>query len=95
MGSLAWVLAVSPDSSDAEHKEAVELAKHADRLVPHDPNLLDILATALAAAGQFEDSISIAQEAAALSRAGSDRAMVDRVERRLELFKRHVPYVER
>src|SRR5262249_13956104 len=40
-----------------------------------------LLATALASAGQFEDSIFIAQGAAARSRTGSDRAMVDRIER--------------
>src|SRR5262249_33645986 len=40
-----------------------------------------LLATALASAGQFEDSIFIAQGAAARSRTGSDRAMVDCIER--------------
>jgi tetratricopeptide (TPR) repeat protein len=95
MGSLAWLLAVSPAATDVERKEAIEQAKHANRLVPHNPNLLDILATTLAAAGRFDDAIPVAREAAALSRASADHMLVDPIQRRLDLFERHIPYLER
>jgi len=73
LNNLAWVLATSPDSSPGDVAEAVHLAERASHLSGRkDPNCLDTLAAAYAAAGRFPDAIRTGQEG--LNLAASSKA---------------------
>jgi tetratricopeptide (TPR) repeat protein len=61
---LAWLLATAPDASLREPGEAVRLAEHATDLTERrEPGVLDMLAAAYAAAGQFDRAMSTSQAA--------------------------------
>jgi len=72
MNNLAWRLAIFPDAAFFDPQEAVRLAERACRRTRRrEPNFLDTLATAYAAAGQFERAVAAAdQEHLRLYRAG-------------------------
>ncbi len=69
--NLAWVLATREQSSSEERQEAVALAEQATRARGgDDPNLLDTLAAAYAAAGRFDDAVAASLRAASAAEAG-------------------------
>ncbi|HWW86521.1 MAG TPA: tetratricopeptide repeat protein, partial [Vicinamibacterales bacterium] len=95
LGALAWILAVTPDGSASERDEAVDLAQHAVELTQQrNAAVLDILATALAATGQFARAVTTAERAVAAAEAGSDPRTTAAIRQRLELFRRQSPYHE-
>lgn len=95
LGSLAWVLAVSPDATVGERDEAVLLAQRAaDLTEQRNSGVLDILATALAASGEFDRAVVAAERAATQAEIGGDERATAAFKQRLELFKRHTPYHE-
>jgi len=93
--ALAWMLAVDNQASGDEHLEAVRLA---ERIVQatggKNAGFLDILATALAASGEFEGAVLT--EDAALDLAGRDAQTLEvtSMRKRLELFKQRTRYTE-
>ena len=92
--ALAWMLAVAPESSVEDRAESLAIAARLARRAEQHPDVatLDILATAMAANGQFDEAISTGERALALAAGGSDQAEVDALRSRLELFRRRVPY---
>ena len=65
--TLAWLLATAPSESLRNGDEAVQLASHAADLTHRgDPEVLDILAAAQAAAGRFDAAVATCEEALAL-----------------------------
>jgi len=93
--SLAWFLAVKKNSRFHNPKEAVLVALQACRLTnDSEPALLDTLAAAYAANGQFGEAVNIAQKALNLARSLSQNILADEIERRLDLFKASRPYFE-
>jgi len=85
--SLAWLLATNPDDSIRDGPRALLLAETAIRLTEGEvPELLDILAAALAEAGQPEAAIDTAKRALALAKetASPNTAMIERRLRRHE-----------
>jgi tetratricopeptide (TPR) repeat protein len=90
---LAWVLAAHPDASKRKPRQALELAQRADQATGHkSPAMLDTLAVAYAAAGDFPNAVGTAQKALDIAKAvGSDRAK--ELAERLALFERGKPYV--
>ena len=92
--ALAWMLAVAPESSPSEHAEALAIAARLARAAEQHPDVasLDILATAMAANGQFDDAIRTGEQALALATAGSDLGEIQALRSRLELFRQRVPY---
>jgi tetratricopeptide (TPR) repeat protein len=93
--ALAWVLAVPAEATADERAEAVRLA---DRAVAgtaqSNAAFLDILATALAAAGQFDRAITTARRALELSAAGRDESQTAAIRERLQLFEQRKAYTE-
>ena len=103
---IAWILAVHPDPHQRRPEKAVALAR---RAATHDPyhqrsahdrlaasyaaSILDTLAAAQAATGEFDGAVSTAQEALTLARAGNLRTLVSEIEERLHLYKEGRPYV--
>ena len=92
----AWMLATSPDASIRRPREAVTVAERAvadlgERSAP----ALDVLAAAYAAAGDFDKAIATVREALNAFDARVAPTFADAVRRRLTLYQRRMPYVER
>jgi arylsulfatase A-like enzyme/Tfp pilus assembly protein PilF len=93
---LAHVLAVCPDERFRDAGRAIRLAKQAAH---HDKNpsarLLDTLAAAFAAAGNFERAQSTAQEALERARLGGLVELAAAIEARKNQYAQRKPYMER
>jgi Flp pilus assembly protein TadD len=90
--SLAWLLATTPDDAVRDGKRAVALARAAGGGgAGQTPELLDVLAAALAETGAFDEAVATAAQA--LSLLGKDKsAFAERVQARLALYNAHKPY---
>jgi len=93
---LAWLLATSKESSLRAPAEAVRLAQRAVQLTgEQDVRALETSAAAFAANGQFAPAVAAQQRAIALATLNRmPAAIIDRLQERLELFRRDVAYVE-
>lgn len=84
---LAWLLSHSEQAADP--REAVRLAESAVVASGDDPNYLDTLAAAYAAAGRYGEAVRTAERAAELARAGGDEDMAREIEERLARYREH------
>jgi tetratricopeptide (TPR) repeat protein len=94
MGATAWLLATHPDADVRRPQEAISLAERA-RLLPHDQDaaLIDTLAAAYAAAGQFERALITAKAAeAAASQSGAEE-LARKIHLRVQLYAQNKPYM--
>ncbi|MBU0677042.1 MAG: sulfatase-like hydrolase/transferase [Verrucomicrobia bacterium] len=92
---LAWYLATKSDASAEERSEAVEIAEGLiDVVGPEAPRYLDTLATAHAAAGDFESAVRYSSSAVRFARRDGDDEMIKEYRRRLSLFEAGKPYFE-
>jgi tetratricopeptide (TPR) repeat protein len=84
----AWLLATSPDDTVRNPEEAVRVAEAglvvADRL---EFLLLDGLAAAHAAAGRFDQAITVSARAAELAAQRGDPARAAEIQRRIDLYR--------
>ena len=93
--AAAWLMATHEDAAVRRPAEAVVLARRAVALTEHrDPQSFDTLAAALAATDAFEEAIAAAQKAIELADAAGQRALVDEVRLRLQLYEQTRAYVE-
>ncbi|HVP11456.1 MAG TPA: tetratricopeptide repeat protein [Phycisphaerae bacterium] len=84
----AWILATHPDARVRQPDEAVRLAQRAADLTRHqNPEVLDILAATCAVAGRFDQAAAAAQAAMELPAASQVPGLMDRLTKRLELYK--------
>ncbi|REK24588.1 MAG: hypothetical protein DWQ42_13430 [Planctomycetota bacterium] len=91
---LAWTLATTRDGAVRDPRQAIRLAESVDRATNHqNPSVLDTLATAQAANGDFETAVRTVRQALELAR-GQQPALVSSLERRLASFERGEPFVE-
>lgn len=87
---LAWTLATSREEAFREAGEAVRLAEHAATLTEHrDPAILDVLAAAHAAAGEFDRAIDVSEAALRL---GPPPIGAAAIRARRELYRQGQPY---
>ncbi len=95
MNNVAWILATSPDASLRDPEEAVRLAtrmvKGTDRKVV---SALDTLAAALAANGEWERAIDVAEEALVIARRNMSFGDVSKLETRLKLYQEGRPFLD-
>ena len=92
MKTLAWILAVNPDSSLRNGAEAVRLAKRSCELDGEkDPARLDTLAAALAEAGRFDEAAQAAEKAHALALADGQNDFAEKIRAHLELYRASKP----
>ncbi|HSF16421.1 MAG TPA: tetratricopeptide repeat protein [Vicinamibacteria bacterium] len=90
--ALARILATHPDPDRRDPQRAVRLADRAAELTRYEnPTILDTLAAAYAAAGQFERATAVAEEALRLA---TDVELAGDIRARLSLYKDKKPYVE-
>ena len=93
--NAAWILATSADSKLRNGGQAIELLLPAANSTQVNANLLDTLAAAYAAAGQFDRAIQAAERAISKAREESAAAgAIDDMEKRLALYKKRRPYRE-
>jgi serine/threonine-protein kinase len=92
---LAWLLATDPNPRLRDSNEAVRLAERASRPPhPQDAAVLDVLAAAYAAAGQFDRAIATARAAlSALPASASQSELATSIRRRLDLYSAGRPYI--
>ncbi len=93
--SLAWVLATDPDPGNRNGHEAVKWARVACAgKGGENPEYLDTLGAAYAAAGRFQEAVQTARKALKLAQNASDRELVEELKMRLSLYESGQAFVE-
>ena len=92
--ALAWCLATTPGLPDSDRALALDLARRAaSATASPSVSVLDTLAAALAANGQFAEAVATAERAMALAGSAKDAGRAAEFRARLELYRRGQPYV--
>jgi Tfp pilus assembly protein PilF len=95
LNNLAWIRAAHPNPQLREPNRAIQLATKACELTQHkEPAVLDTLAVAYAASGQFEKAVETAQKALSLAGGPGNEELRKQMEARLVLFSQRQPYVD-
>jgi tetratricopeptide (TPR) repeat protein len=95
LNALAWVLATWEDATPTETVEAVELAEQAANMTNHQhPRILDTLAAAYAAKGDFQRAISTAEKAVELADTGESSELAEEIRGRLAKYRSGEPHRE-
>jgi Flp pilus assembly protein TadD len=93
--NLAWLLATAPDPADRRPREALELARALiETQAEPSANLLDTLAAAEAAAGNYDMAASVAKRAADLAGEAGQDALAAEIANRETRYRRQRPYHE-
>jgi Tfp pilus assembly protein PilF len=96
LAGLAWVRATAPDAAVRNAAGALEDASRAAELSGRkDASVLDTLAAAYAASGDFPHAIATAQEAMALADASGAQALWVEIRERLLLYQQGRPYLSK
>ena len=96
LAGLAWVRAVAADPAVRQPEEAIRLGERAASVSNRkDPAVLDALAAAYAAAGQFDKATATAREAMELADALSLQALWVDIRSRAKLYEQQQPYIAR
>ncbi len=96
LNDLAWILATYRDGGVRNPNEAVRFAEDACALTGYkDIEMLDTLAAAYAAAGQFDDAAATAQKAVDLALSSGREEKAEIIRKRLDLYKAGQPYYQR
>ncbi|MCH7700515.1 MAG: tetratricopeptide repeat protein [Planctomycetes bacterium] len=89
LNSLAWILATHPDPSRREASAAIGYAERAADLTgQRDPRVLQTLAAAYAADGDFDRARQTVQTALALATAAGNTGLANRIKKQLEKYTR-------
>jgi Flp pilus assembly protein TadD len=95
VNALAWLLATSPDPVGSGPGEALHFARRAVELTDaRDPRVLDTLAAAQAAAGQFDEAVQTARRAGDLADRAQAATLARQIRERMALYARGKPYRE-
>ncbi|UCC21917.1 MAG: tetratricopeptide repeat protein [Planctomycetota bacterium] len=86
--NLAWILATSKDVKPERPDDALKFAVRACELTGYtEPEYLDTLAAAYAAAGKFSEAVETATKAVKLAEAKGTKVLPGKIRHRLELYK--------
>ena len=92
-GSLAWVLATSPEPSVRDGVRAVALAQEALRpSETNNPMLIATLAAAYAEARRFQEAIETAKQALQVAAAQKRNALANRIRAEIAAYQAAAPY---
>lgn len=87
LNGLAWIQ--SNTEAYADPQNAINLARAACRLTQYsDPDFMETLCGAFARAGQYEDAVTIAEQALALLKRNPNSPTAQRLRQRIELYKK-------
>jgi tetratricopeptide (TPR) repeat protein len=96
LGRAAWVLGTSPDAAIRNGGEALGFAVRAMEISGgNDPRLLDTLAAAYAAQGQFANAALTARRAQARALQEKQPALAEEIGARIALYEREQPFRDR
>ena len=91
---MAWIYATTPDDKLRDPPRALELIDRVSKMKGGDsPVLLDTVAAAYAANGEFEIAVRKARQAIALASRGRFRPFIGSVQKRLALYEEGRPYL--
>lgn len=91
--NLAWLLATNEKAEPQKPADAVKFAKRACELTAYEqPEMLDTLAAAYAAAGEFGPAVQSAEKALELAIASGDESLAESIQERLEFYRAERPY---
>jgi tetratricopeptide (TPR) repeat protein len=95
MKELAWFLATHPDPEVRDANEALRLAEQASELTGNrNPTVLDTLAAAYAARGQFSLAASVEEKALTFAERTQDNEFTMEIGKRLELYKDKKSFIQ-
>jgi len=95
LSELAWVLATYPDEELRDTKEALRLAKKACELTEYkNVRMLDSLAAAYAASGDFPEAVRFARQAFDLAVANGEQNKARQISNRLGLYQDGICYYD-
>ena len=95
LNNLAWVKAAYKNEHFHDPNEAIHLAQRACELAGYiSAPMLDTLATAYAAGGNFPEAVKTAEKALDLARSEGQNELAIQIQEHLELFKSGRPYGE-
>lgn len=95
LNDLAWSYAVDPQASATEKAEAKQLALQAGQMTKFaEPGILDTVAAACAASGDFETAVKYGRQAQELATAKGDKQLASDLERRNNLYAQKQAYTE-
>jgi len=94
LNALSWILATDPDSNMRNADEAVLFAERAANLTEYDnPGVLDTLAAAYAASGDFAKAIETAEKAITIAESTGNENLTTELEKHLEFYKQSKAYI--
>ena len=92
LNALARILITNPNPELRNADQAVQLAERAAKLTRYqNSGVLEILAAAYAAAGQFDNAVTTIQQAITLTSTANNAELSERRRRQLELYKQKKP----
>ena len=95
LNDLAWILAVTEDTDVRNPIDSVKFAQKACDLTKYEqPEKLDTLAAAYAAAGNFTQAVRTAQKALELTQSSRQEKLAEQIQNRLQLYRGGKPYSE-
>lgn len=93
LANTAWILATAADDKLRDASKAMQHAKRAVELSKReDPSILQVLAGAQAAAGEFDQAVATCVEAAKLARAKGNEGLASSIEALLRQFEQKQPF---
>lgn len=95
LNNIAWAYATSKNPGIRDHSKSLSYATEANQLSGgKSADIIDTLATAYAANGNFDEAVKLQQKAIDLQNAQNEEGFLDELKARLELFKNEQPYIE-
>jgi tetratricopeptide (TPR) repeat protein len=92
LNDLAWLLATCPEAKLRDAAKSLQLAKHAAELTgKKDPGVLETLAAAYAAGGQFAEAIKTVEEATKLCDPARQQELLETLQNCRQLFESGKP----
>jgi len=93
LNNLAWIKASHENARYRNPEEAVRLALRACELTDYKtPHVLNTLATAYAAAGNFPEAVRTAEKTLDLVQSSGQRELIAKAQESLDLFRAGIPY---
>ena len=96
LNNLAWCKAAYPDKSFYDPDDAIAMAMRACELTDYkNSSMLDTLAIAYAASGNFSQAVKTAEQGLSLANSTEQKELIDEIQSHLELFKTGRAYYEK
>jgi tetratricopeptide (TPR) repeat protein len=92
LNRMARILAMHPDPKQRDPGQAIEIAKRAAELTGHkDAAILETLAAAYAAAGQFDQAVKTAETALSLATAAQADELANHIRKKIQIYRQQKP----